>query len=125
MTYLAVNHDGRYARIDLRPMTEEEETMAVRIVRGLEAKNLSQAHLSRILGVARATVNQWCLGTSEPRPRTLVAIAELLFDGDVHYLVHGPKREPEGGFPSLPPRRPASARSPSDIGSPVVRRKRI
>lgn len=125
MTYHGVNHDGQPCRIDLLPMTGEEETMAMRIVRGLEQKNLKQAHLARILGVARATVNQWCLGTSEPRPRALIAIAELLFDGDVLYLVHGSAREPDGGFPQLPPRRPASPRSPSDTGSPVSRRRRI
>lgn len=125
MTNPRVNHDGQVCWVDLLPVAGEEETMAVRILRGLEAKNLNQAQLARVLGVARATVNQWCLGTSEPRPRALIAIAELLFDGDVHYLVHGAGREPDGGFPQLPPRRPVSPRSLSDTGSPISRRRRI
>lgn len=103
-------------------MGPEDTTMGQRIMHQLEVKNLSQAAFARLLHVSRATVGQWCHGVSEPRPRHLLAIAELLFDGDVHYLVHGPAREPEGGFPSAP--RPVSTGSSGIFVSPMRRRRK-
>jgi transcriptional regulator with XRE-family HTH domain len=103
-------------------MDPQEDSMATRILRQLEVKNLNQAQMARTLKVSRTTVTQWCQGSSKPRPEQLVKIAELLFDGDVHYLVFGPAREPPNGFPSVPPRGTAAV-SPGFI-SPVRRRRR-
>lgn len=119
MTNTPVNYDERLCALAFTPMDPLEESMAMRILRQLEVKNLKQAHMARILKVSRTTVTQWCQGTSKPRPEQLVKIAELLFEGDVHYLVFGPAREPENGFPSIPPRGTASA----PFISPARRRK--
>lgn len=111
MTNTHVNYDERPCALVFTPMDPVEESMATRILRQLEVKNIKQAHMARILKVSRTTVTQWCQGTSKPRPEQLLKIAELLFDGDVHYLVFGPAREPEGGFPATPPRGGASISS--------------
>ena len=73
--------------------------MGERIRHQLEVKNLNQSDLARRLRVSRVTVSQWRRDVSVPRPAALVSLAELLFDGDIHYLVFGPAREPAGGFP--------------------------
>lgn len=124
MTYGAVNHDCLGRRILFPPMAAEaeQETMGVRIVRQMQVKNLNQSEVARILEVSRMTVNQWCNGTSEPRPENLLGLAELLFDGDVHYLVLGPSREPEGGFPTVPKSRDTG--STGSFASPFKRRRR-
>ena len=101
MTYASVNHDVMGVGVRLHPMSEEE-TMAQRISRQMEVKNLNQSELARLMKVARMTVNQWVNGVSEPTPDNLVMLAEILCDGDVHYLVHGSRRAPEGGFPPVP-----------------------
>jgi len=103
--------------------------MGQRITRQLEVKNLSQSELARILGISRMTVSQWCTNTSEPKPENLLNLAHVLFDGDADYLVHGPSRQPEGGFPTSPrlgPRMPAGGGDTGSSGSftsPFRRRK--
>jgi DNA-binding XRE family transcriptional regulator len=121
MTYSVVNYGVGGCEITFPPMAEPEETMGVRVSRQMEVKNLSQSALGRILGVSRMTVSQWCRDVSEPKPGHLVKLAELLFDGDVLYMIYGPAREPPGGFPTIPARDPStSGRFPS----PFVRRRK-
>jgi transcriptional regulator with XRE-family HTH domain len=86
----------------------DTETMGARISRLMEAKGLTQSSVARLLGLRRATVHQWVHDTSQPTPANLVMLAELL-GTDVHYLVFGPSRQPDGGFPSpLGPDRSAN-----------------
>lgn len=89
--------------VDLRPNMKNQETMGSRIQRQMEVKGLSQAELARTLQVTRVTVHQWVHDLSEPTPDNLLKIAVALFDGDVFYLVHGPDREPPGGFSAPDP----------------------
>lgn len=126
MTYSGVNYDCGVRELPFTPMADEEP-MAMRITRMMEAKNLNQSELARILGVSRMTVSQWCNGTSEPRPENLLALAEVLTDGDAHYLVHGPTREPKGGYPAIPGRATPPSADPGSSGtfkSPFRRRRR-
>lgn len=95
------NYSELSVGLDLHPRMNTEETMGGRIARQMEVKNLTQAELARVLNVTRVTVHQWVHDLSEPTPENLTKIAAVLFDGDVMYLVHGPDREPPGGFPSV------------------------
>ena len=76
--------------------------MGTRIRRGLKTKGFSEAEFAQALDLARQTVNNWMLDLSEPQPANLLAIADLLFDGDVHYLVRGSAR-PRPDFSEFPP----------------------
>lgn len=96
MTDTAVNYDFHGSAHAMRAM---EETMGSRIAALMQAKGLSQSEVGRLLGVRRATVHQWVHDISQPTPVNLVMLAELL-GTDVHYLVFGPPRQPDGGFPS-------------------------
>jgi transcriptional regulator with XRE-family HTH domain len=78
-----------------------DETMGKRIETLMSSKRLSQSEVGRILGVRRATVHQWVHDISQPTPTNLVMLTELL-GTDVHYLVFGAPRRPEGGFPTQP-----------------------
>jgi transcriptional regulator with XRE-family HTH domain len=98
-----------------------EESMGERITRQAEVKNLNQSQIAKLLHVSRMSVSQWFRNISEPKPKHLVALAELLFDGDVHYLVHGAEREPDGGFPSAP--KPGAV--PSGFVPPARRRRKV
>lgn len=98
--------------LDLTPKMKHEETMGERISRQMDVKGLSQAELARVLQVTRVTVHQWVHDLSEPTPDNLLKIASVLFDGDVYYLVHGPDREPPGGFPKVDPGSTGRFRSP-------------
>lgn len=121
MTYDSVNYGCGACAIPFTGMVENTELMGTRITRQMEVKNLSQSALARIIGVSRMTVSQWCRDVSEPRPGHLVKLAELLFDGDVAYMVFGPTREPDGGYPTLPSRDTASS---GRFQSPLPRRRR-
>ena len=104
MAYYIGNDDCVGLRLRLVPMVDQSRgSIAERIAQALEARGMSQNDLARNLGVSRMTVSQWVNGVSEPRPENLLAIAMQLFDGDAFYLVHGPSREPEGGFRASPP----------------------
>jgi DNA-binding transcriptional regulator YiaG len=119
MTDGRVNY-GEHARtVCLTPMVmdENEETMGQRIARLSDAKALSQSELARRLGVTRATVHQWWHDTSPNiRPANLLGLASLL-GTDVHYLVFGKNRQPDGGFPKPPPTGPTPGGDTSTTGS--------
>lgn len=102
MTYDSVNYGCGGGALAFTGMAETtSETMGVRISRQMDVKNLSQSTLAKVLGVSRMTVSQWCRDVSEPKPGHLLNLAEVLFDGDVLYMVHGSTREPAEGFPTL------------------------
>lgn len=104
MTDRLVNYDCRQKGACYRPM--DDETMGQRILRQMDAKGLSQSSVAKLLKTQRQTVHAWVHDISQPTPANLVMLAELL-GTDVHYLVFGPPRQPEGGFPraSDEPRR--------------------
>lgn len=86
-------------------MGAQDPQIGDRIAEGMKNKGIeTQSKLAELMHVSRMTVSQWITNTSQPRPENLAALAVLLFDGDFLYLVHGPAREPEGGFRTLPPR---------------------
>lgn len=125
MTDTPVNYDCRPVSYDLHMGEDEKETMGARIKRGLEIKDLGQSELARVLGIDRQTVHAWVHDVSEPTPENLLAIAHVLFDDDVHYLVHGATREPEGGFPIAPRASAAPDNATSGIfRSPFKRRRK-
>lgn len=98
MTDTAVNYD---VRLMPHAALMEAETMGKRIENLMSAKGLTQSSVGRILGVRRATVHQWVHDISQPTPANLIMLTELL-GTDVHYLVFGPSRQPDGGFPTQP-----------------------
>lgn len=77
------------------------ETMGDRIRRLREARGLSQEALGEILGVTRAAVSQWELGTvPNIKLETFLALCDF-FDATPHYMVLGPQppgRDSAGKF---------------------------
>jgi transcriptional regulator with XRE-family HTH domain len=81
---------------NLNPLDVEQ---GKRIEEKLREKGWSNNHLARILGVSKMGVSQWISGRSGPQPRNLLPLAHVLFNGDTPFLVYGPRRQPEGGWP--------------------------
>jgi len=66
------------------------ETMGQRIQKLMESHRLNQSEVARQLGCSRMTVSQWVNDISDPTPKHLLNLADLLHT-DPHYLVFGPE----------------------------------
>jgi transcriptional regulator with XRE-family HTH domain len=82
--------------------TSDLESMGQRIALLRSAKGWTQAELSRVMKVTRATVMNW-ENDSVPniRPPHLMVLAKVL-GTDPYYLVYGAARQPKDGWPMVP-----------------------
>lgn len=55
-----------------------QRTFQKRLIKAMTELALSQSELSRQLGVAQQTVQQWCVGKSQPRMELLDRLAEAV-----------------------------------------------
>jgi transcriptional regulator with XRE-family HTH domain len=66
-----------------------------RIFLYLENNNITQAELSRILGVKRPTVNEWQIGKSLPSPRLILKFIFHFDKVDANWLIRGKENNSE------------------------------